>query len=51
MAPSTALVRSLPPPNADIVQPVAVRSAKVMSLLLVLEALGRAQVSLDRQKV
>lgn len=39
------------PPSVDVRQPVAVRSAKVLSLLLVLESLRQAEVSLAAQKV
>lgn len=48
---NTALVCAPPPPQAEIVQPMAVRSAKVLSLLLVLEALRAAPVDLGRHKV
>ena len=41
----------LPPPALDISQPVVVRSAKVLSLLLILEALRQSPTSLDRAKV
>lgn len=41
----------MPPPGLEIFQPIAVRSAKVLSLLLILEALRQAPVSLDRAKV
>lgn len=44
-------VLRLPAPRIEIVQPVAIRSAKVLSLLLILEALRQAPVSLDPQKV
>jgi hypothetical protein len=47
---STALKATAQPP-AEIAQPVVVRSAKVLSLLLVLEALRLNGVDLDRQKV
>jgi hypothetical protein len=43
--------RKPPPPGTEIRQPVAVRSAKVLSLLLVLESLRQAEVSLAAQKV
>jgi hypothetical protein len=41
----------LPPSAHDISQPVMVRSAKVLSLLLILEALRQSPTSLDRAKV
>jgi hypothetical protein len=41
----------LPPPKTDVLQTVAVRSGKVLSLLLILEALRQAPISLDPQKV
>lgn len=40
----------LPAPRLDTVQPIAVRSAKVLSLLLILEALRQNPVSLDQPK-
>ena len=39
-----------PPPRLDVAQPVAARSAKVLSLLLILESLRQAPVSLDQPK-
>lgn len=38
-------------PPVEISQPVTIRSAKVLSLLLVLEALRQAPLSLDGAKV
>ena len=47
----TAALQPPPPPRVDIAQPVVVHSAKVLSLLLVLEALRLNAVDLDRPKV
>ena len=41
----------LPAPSVEIAQPVAPRSAKLLSLLLVLETLRQSQLSLDGRKV
>jgi hypothetical protein len=38
-------------PPVEILQPVTTKSAKLLSLLLVLEALRQEPVSLDRAKV
>lgn len=40
----------LPAPRLDIVQPITVRSAKVLSLLLILEALRQNPLSLNQPK-
>jgi hypothetical protein len=48
-APRAAVSRQAPP-ALDILQPVAVKCAKVLSLLLILEALRQAPVSLDPAK-
>ena len=39
-----------PAPPASSTPPIAARSAKVLSLLLIVEALRQAQVPLDPQK-
>jgi hypothetical protein len=41
----------LPVTRLDILQPVQVKSAKVLALLLVLESLRQAPFALDGQKV
>jgi len=38
-------------PRADVVQPIAAGSDKVLSLLLILESLRQSQLGLDSQKV
>jgi hypothetical protein len=43
--------RKPPFPAAEIRQPAAIRSARVLSLLLVLESLRQAEISLAPQKV
>lgn len=40
-----------PDPRAEIVQPIAIRSAKALSLILVLEALRLSPVELARPKL
>ena len=40
-----------PPPSLEITQPVAIKSAKVLSLLLILEALRQSPFAMDTQKV
>jgi hypothetical protein len=41
----------LPPPKTDLLQTPAAQSGKILSLLLILEALRQEPASLDRQKV
>lgn len=38
-------------PVAEVAQPVMIRNAKVLSLLVILETLRQAPVALDAQKV
>lgn len=40
-----------PAPRSEVVQPVPVRNAKVLSLLVILETLRQVPISLDAQKV
>ena len=41
----------LPVARMEIAQPVQIKSAKILSLLLILEGLRQAQLTLDTQKV
>lgn len=44
-------LQTAPQPRAEIAQPAVVRSTRLLSLLVVLEALRAGDVELDRQKV
>jgi len=44
-------INAPPAPRSEVVQPVPVRNAKVLSLLVILETLRQVPISLDAQKV